>query len=239
MSDKSTKKPALGRAAAIGLSKEQIIAEAILLIDEAGLGAFSIRELSRRLKVYPAAIYWHVGGSKADLFGEISGGLTANLMPPQEVSPDWRETLRALFRRFRARLHEHPNAAPLLGAQMKSNGAPNAPWVEIILQALQQAGFEGQERIDAFNALVGGLEGFITMELGPAPEGSEDWADSFDERMNQLDPQEYPLLTASYPEMRNRAFVTRWRNGSDSPLDGGFELLLDTLILGLEARRAR
>lgn len=239
MSEKKGGKQPLGRAAAVGLTREKIIEEAIRMIDENGLAAFSIRDLGRRLKVYPAAIYWHIGGSKADLFGEISGGLTNNIMSRDDISDDWQETLRRLFHRFRARLHEHPNAAPLLGAQMRSNGAPNAAWVEIILTALDQAGFCGQGRVDAFNALVGCLEGYTTMELGPAPDGSEDWAQSFDDRMAELDPATYPQLTGAYPEMRNRAFVTRWQNGSVAPLDSGYDLALELLLEGLAARAGR
>ncbi|MDK3018184.1 TetR/AcrR family transcriptional regulator [Pseudodonghicola flavimaris] len=232
---KKTKQP-LGRAAAIGLTKEKIVAEAIQMIDENGLNSFSIRDLGRRLKVYPAAIYWHIGGSKSDLFSEICGGVMADLMTRDEVSDDWRDTLRDLFDRYRARMHAHPHVAPMIGAQMRSNGAPNAPWVEIILDALHQGGLEGEEAIDAFNALVGGAVGFTTMELGGAPDSKEEWEQSLDEKMNALSPEEYPHLTALYPKMRNRAFVTRWKNGSEAPLDTGFRMLVDTLIEGLSAR---
>lgn len=235
---KKTKQP-LGRAAAIGLTKEKIVAEAIQMIDETGLANFSIRDLGRRLKVYPAAIYWHIGGSKSDLFSEICGGMMANLMTQDEVSENWRDTLRDLLGRYRTRMHAHPHIAPMIGAQMRSNGAPNAPWVEIILDALYQSGLEGQDAIDAFNALVGGAVGFTTMELGAAPDSKEEWEQSLDDKMNALSPEEYPHLTMLYPQMRNRAFVTRWKNGSDTPLDSGFEMLVDSLIEGVAARSRR
>ena len=66
--DSILKKRPLGRAAAIGLTRERIVEEAIALIDDEGLTGFSVRALARRLQVYPTALYWHVGGAKADLF---------------------------------------------------------------------------------------------------------------------------------------------------------------------------
>jgi AcrR family transcriptional regulator len=235
--DSILKKRPLGRAAAIGLTRERIVEEAIALIDDEGLTGFSVRALARRLQVYPTALYWHVGGAKADLFAEISGSLIATLVIPDEISDDWRETIRILFRRFRARIHEHPRAAPLLGPHIRSNGAPNAPWVEVILHALTKAGFDGQGLINAFNAIVGALEGYVTIELAAdsAVPGSE-WVTAFDKGLEDLDRKEFPLVTQHLPQMYNRAFVMRWQNGEAAPLDDGYDFLLETLILGLEAQ---
>lgn len=231
------KKRHVGRAAAIGLTRERIVEAAIALIDEDGLGGFSVRALARRLNVYPAALYWHVGGDKTDLLAEISGSLIASLMSPADLPDDWRETIRLLFRRFRARVHQHPHAAPLLGPHIRSNGAPNAPWVEIILKALTQAGFEGQRLINAFNAVVGALEGYITMELAAdgASEGSQ-WVQAFDTGLGELDAARFPLVTRHLPQMYNRAFVMRWKSGDAAPLEEGYDFLIETLLLGLEAQ---
>lgn len=230
----------LGRAAAIGLTRERVVEAAISLIDEEGLAAFSVRALARRLNVFPAALYWHAGGKKTDLFAEISGALIAGLMSPDDFSDDWRETIRLLFRRFRSRVHEHPNAAPLLGPSIRSNGAPNAPWVEIVLTALTQAGFKDQGLIDAFNSVVGALEGFVTIELAGqgAVEGS-DWVRTFDADLEALDASQFPLLKRHLPKMYNRAFVTRWKSGDAAPLEESYKFLIETLILGLEAQISR
>ena len=235
--DPALKKGPLGRAASIGLTRERIVEEAIALIDDEGLAGFSVRALARRLHVYPTALYWHVGGAKADLFAEISGSLIATLVMPDEISDDWRETIRILFRRFRARIHEHPRAAPLLGPHIRSNGAPNAPWVEVILHALTKAGFEGNSLINAFNAVVGALEGYVTIELAAdgATAGSE-WVKAFDKGLEDLDPMLFPLVTQHLPQMYNRAFVMRWQNGEVAPIDDGYDFLLETLILGLEVQ---
>lgn len=232
---KTVPKARSGRPAQIGLTRDQILDAALALIDQKGLGGFSMRDLSRSLGVYPASIYWHVGGSKAQLFGEISARITATVMTPDEACADWRDTLRTFFRRYRAAVAQHPNVAPLLGAQLQSNGLPNAPMVEIVLQALQQAGYGDQDLVDAFNAVIGGLAGFVTMEFGHAPPEDQDgWATALQEQLDGLDPAAYPAISGLLPLVRNRAFVLRWQNGSDVPLDGGFDCLLESLIRGLE-----
>lgn len=240
-----TKKPAsekrlVGRAAAIGLTRERVVEAAIGLIDDEGLAGFSVRALARRLNVYPAALYWHVRGTRADLFADISGALFASLMTLEDLPEDWRETIRLLFQRFRARVHEHPNAAPLLGPHIRSNGAPNAPWVEVVLQALTQAGFEGQSLIDAFNAVVGALEGYITIELAAdGVDEDSDFVQWFDAGLEALEPARFPLVTRNLPHMYNRSFVMRWKSGDVAPLDRGYDFLIETLILGLETQVRR
>ncbi|MBZ9725359.1 TetR family transcriptional regulator [Mesorhizobium sp. CO1-1-11] len=232
-----SEKRSVGRAAAIGLTRERVIEAAIALIDDEGIAGFSVRALARRINVYPAALYWHIGGAKSDLLAEISGALIATLMTPTHLPSDWRDTIRLLFQRLRARVHEHPRAAPLLGPHIRSNGAPNAPWVEIILKALTQAGFQDQTLINAFNSVVGALEGYITMELAAdgATEDSE-WVGAFNAGLDALDETRFPLVKRHLPQMYNRSFVMRWKSGDIAPLADGYNFLIETLILGLEAQ---
>lgn len=226
-----------GRPAQIGLTRQRILDAALAVIDEKGLAGFSMRELSASLGVYPASIYWHVGGSKAQLFAEIAATITANAMRPEDVHDDWRETLRRFFRSYRAAVAQHPNVAQLLGAQMQSNGLPNAPMVEIVLGALQRAGYNGQALADAFNAVIGGLAGFVTMEFGPAPpDRPGHWAETMNAQIDALDAQAFPVTAAHAQLLKNRSFVLRWENGSSVPLDTGFDCLVEALIAGLDQR---
>src|SRR5690349_20267833 len=54
-----------GRAST-ALSREQIVAEAVALLDEEGISALSMRKLGARLGSGATSIYWHVP-SKDDL----------------------------------------------------------------------------------------------------------------------------------------------------------------------------
>lgn len=226
-----------GRAASIGLTKERVVSAALKQIDEEGLAKFSIRKLASQLGVSTAVIYWHVGGKQEDLFSEISAAITTALTDGIDENSDWQTRLRSIFRRYRKLVHQHPNVSPLLGAQMKSNGVANLVWVEAVLSSLHQAGFSGETLKSAFNSLIGGLSGFVTMELAPAPaEKNDAWHKTFAQRLNEIDPTEYPLTHAALPLISNQVFVLRWQNGVDVSYDSSFELLLDLLIDGLAYR---
>ena len=230
-----------GRAAAIGLDRAKVVAAAIDQIDRRGFAAFSLRELARSLGVSPAVIYWHVGGGREDLFAEISASITGALAQDIDPATPWDERLRRVFRTYRRLVFRHPAVAPLLGAQMKSNGVANLDWVETVLAALHDGGYRGDALRPAFNALIGGLAGFVTMELAPAPAGpptaeGETWQGLFARRVAGIDAVRHPLTAAALPDISNRIFVLRWQNGAEVPFDDSYELLLDLLVAGLKAR---
>lgn len=234
------KKTPKGRAASIGLTKERVVAAALKQIDEVGLNGFSLRKLASALGVSTAVIYWHVGGKQEDLFAEISATITSALTDGLDERSDWQGRLRGVFRRYRKLVHQHPNVSPLLGAQMKSNGVANLVWVEAVLSALHDAGYSGEDMKSAFNALIGGLSGFVTMELAPAPsEDSNEWRQIFAERLKDIDESQFPHTYKALPLISNQIFVLRWQNGVDISYDSSFELLLDLLIDGLAVRASK
>ena len=47
-----------------GLTKEIIIAQAVMLIEESGQSTFSLHELARRLKIKPPSLYNHIKNTK-------------------------------------------------------------------------------------------------------------------------------------------------------------------------------
>jgi len=67
------------------LSREEIITEALALLDEHGPGALSMRRLADRLGVAPNALYTHVRG-KADLIDglidQVYAAWTCTPTPP-------------------------------------------------------------------------------------------------------------------------------------------------------------
>lgn len=221
-----------GRAAAIGLTREQVLQAGVALVEEMGVESFSIRELSRRLEVYPAAIYWHLGGNKDDLLSELTAVITTNLLTPDELCADWRDSLRLFARRYRAAAQKHPHLANLIGAQLRANGPAHAALTETLLTILRQAGLSGAGMIDAMNMLIGGIFGYATMELAPVPVRSDpEWGVRFRESIDALDPATFPETHRLSGQLANRAFALRWSNGTEVPLDGGFDLLIEALIL--------
>jgi AcrR family transcriptional regulator len=214
------------------LSREKIVLAALALLDERGLAAFSVRDLAKAMGVFPAAIYWHVP-TRNQLLAAIVAHVLHDLAPPP--MPDWREWLRALFRRYRAAIRRHPNIAPLIGAQLVSNASLDFATIEAVLGVLSGAGFEGQRLVDAFSVVTAAQVGFVTLEFAPPPpEGNEEWAEGMRALIGSASAERYPILARNMPRMANRSFTLRWENGTAVPLDSSFEAYVDTVVMGLE-----
>jgi TetR/AcrR family transcriptional regulator, tetracycline repressor protein len=217
------------------LSRERIVAAALEELDAFGLAAFSIREVARRLGVYPAAIYWHVS-TRNQLLAAMVAAVLAEVAPPRRPGECWKDWLAELFRRTRAAIRRHPGIAPLVGAQMVSNAGVDFVMIERLLEVLGEAGFAGAGLVEAFSTVVAAEVGFVTMEFAPLPaEGAAAWTESMRAMIDSVDPQRYPRLAANLPAMANRSFMLRWQNGIEAPMDGPFEAYVATVIAGLEA----
>ena len=219
------------------LNKSGIVAAALALIDAQGVAGFSMRDVARRLRVYPTALYWHVPGRNA-LLAEVVAHALRDIVPSTDPA-DWHEWLRGLFRRYRAAVHEHPNIAPLIGAQLVSNEGVDARMIDGILSALTHAGYRGRGIVDAYNVVIATMCGFVTMELAPLPaEDPKGWAAALEARVRAIGSLDYPMLARHLPGMANRAFIVRWQNGVEVPLDRSFEAFIDSVIRGLAVRAA-
>lgn len=222
------------------LDHDQIVATALMIIDRDGLDGFSMREVARALKVYPTAIYWYFKSGKNALLAAVASRALNGVTPALHLNDDWREWVRLLFRQYRKALSEHPNVAPLLGAQLVSNAGVNPILVERVLTALDGAGFRGAALIDAYNAVLAAMLGYVTLEFAPVPRDEPDsWARRFEQQLRELPSDHYPLIHKNFAGLANRAFIMRWESGSTAPLDGGFETYVEAFVLGLEAKLAK
>jgi TetR/AcrR family tetracycline transcriptional repressor len=113
---------------------------------------------------YPASsCYWHVPNRAALVSGAIAIALT-------DVASDlsggtWQLRLGVLLRRFRDALHRHPQLAPAVSNELVYNAPFDAPLIEHVLAALEDAGFEGAALVDPFIVVIAAMCGFATLEL--------------------------------------------------------------------------
>lgn len=215
------------------MSKDRIVSTALSIIDNEGIDAFSMRGLAQELGVYPTAVYWYVPNRNA-LLAEVVSHALSDVAPPEQVD-DWRLWLKELFRRYRETVRRHPNLAVLMGAQLVSNAGVNPAFVEKLLTVLSQAGFDGERLVRAFNTVVAVMIGFVTIEFAAAPmEDNKAWAAEMKRSIRTVDPQRYPILARNLTRIENRAFIVRWQNGADVPLDDSFEMYIDVAVKGLE-----
>lgn len=232
-------RPARAAPVAVGLSRDAVIDAALAEIDRAGLAAFSLRGLARSLGVNASVVAWHVGNRDVVL-AEVTAAVLRDIVPARVGDQAWQDRLRDLFRRFRAALHRHPNTAPLIGAGIVANLRPDLPLVEALLTALEQAGVADDRLVETYNAVQAALVGFVTQELASMPtEDLPKWQTGIQASLAAVDRAAYPRLARHMPRLLNRAFVLRWQNGAEAPMDGSFDVYVDCIIIGVSAMAGR
>jgi len=220
---------------AVGLSRSAIIEAALAEIDRGGLPAFSLRGLARALGVNANVVVWHVGNRDA-VIAEVVAHVLHGVVPPEAPEEGWEARLRGLFTRFRAAMRKHPHTAPLIGADAVSNLRPDLPLVEAILSALEEAGVRPERICETYNTVQAALVGFVTQELARLPtEDLPGWQAGIRAGLEAVDPERFPTLVRHLPRLVNRAFILRWQNGAEMPMESSFTAFVDCVIAGIAA----
>jgi TetR/AcrR family transcriptional regulator, tetracycline repressor protein len=97
------------------LTRDAVLDAALVLADEGGLGAVSMRRLASRLGVEAMSLYNHVTGKAELLDGMASRVFEAIALP--EASLPWDERVRALIRGCYAAMRAHPAVVRALVAE--------------------------------------------------------------------------------------------------------------------------
>lgn len=217
------------------LNKQTVVAAALLEIDRHGLDNFSLRNVAKSLGVYPSAVTWHVKG-RTQLLAEVAALAFADV-PPPGFPKSWQAYLREFFERFRTAIRQHPYISPLIGTQLVGNRAFHLDFVERLLAALQHAGFSGTSLVAAYNTVIAAVVGFATQEYAPIPQDDlQSWQRAVRDRLEHVPASRYPLLAQNMKLLQNRAFMLRWQNGTQAPLDDSFVEYVEFIIAGLESR---
>lgn len=102
------------QAAAARHRRGDIVARAIAVLDETGLGDWSMRRLAADLGVRPSALYHHFPGKDA-LLAAVADELLARGRRPTEVVT-WESELRLVCVELRDAMRSHRDAAELIAA---------------------------------------------------------------------------------------------------------------------------
>ncbi len=199
-----------------GLTRQRVVEEAIVLIDRAGLEAFTMRRLATRLGVSPMALYNHVR-DKQDLLQGVAMLLLSDVDFSSE-DRDWRERIRTAFRQLRTVCLAHPGAVPVMEAV---EVVPLAMFglLEATAAALAEAGLSPEDALRAYTLLTNFTLGQVSYELrGP---------------FHALDPAEarhrWRFAETGYPHVARAAIAAEhW------DFDAAFEFGLSVILSGLE-----
>jgi AcrR family transcriptional regulator len=134
------------------LTKDLIVNESLQLLDAGGVDGFSLPKLGRALGADQTAVYRHFA-SKDDLVLAIADRLIDESMTGFEPQECWMDTLAELSRRLRLTYLAHPAAASM-SACRTTQGPAEVRAVNIIVEAVLEAGFEGPRAALMYRAIA-------------------------------------------------------------------------------------
>jgi len=208
------------------LTREEIIQEALALLDEHGSGALSMRRLADRLGVAPNALYTHVRG-KADLIDGLIDQVYAGLTLKPDPSDDWTQQLATLSQDVREHLLAHPAVVPF-AMQQPGLGPHSLRLGEAIYDILRPAGFSDQAVVGTVYALLTYILGFVALEVpraGTDPQTSDEFVRRMWAFFAALPPGEFPHT------VQLAALLARIST------DDQFQFGIRTFLAGLNARQ--
>ncbi|MES2792317.1 MAG: TetR/AcrR family transcriptional regulator C-terminal domain-containing protein [Planctomycetota bacterium] len=155
------------------IKRNEVIDEALGLLDETGLDGVSTRRLAQRLGVESASLYWHFK-NKSELLNEMSAAVLVrhHLHSPPERVDDWRDFILNNARSFRNALLAHRD-----GARLHAGTRPTASEVDRIFAKigyLVRAGFTEHEAGMALYATSQFTIGCVLEEQARLSQDAED-----------------------------------------------------------------
>src|SRR5690606_39019268 len=199
------------------LSREQIVAAALELIDADGLDQFSTRKLAAALGVRGPSLYNYFA-TKDDILHAVANEVTAAVDTSMLGKDHWAEALRKWARSYRAALLAHPNIVPFV-VQGPGRRPAALAMADAVFGALVEAGWPASRatRIGALMRyfVAGSALGSFALGFPADPE-------VYDER---------------YPHLRRQAHLL---TGHRAQVDeGAFEMGLSALLEGLQLEYER
>ncbi|MEY9839764.1 TetR/AcrR family transcriptional regulator [Streptacidiphilus sp. EB103A] len=220
------------------LSRDQIVAAAMELLDAEGIEALSMRKLGTRLNAGATSMYSHVTNKDElielvvdQVYGEISlAGL--------DGSTDWRTAVTRLAHGLREGFLRHPWIVSALGQVGMASLGPNLLRLsEALLGVFEEAGYplqaaeQGMNTVSAYVIGVASTEAAWLTLLARSGQSQQEWVERFWPAAEQA-VQGHPRLRRLYAEQRQGFDADSSRGDS---FDEGLACILD----GLEARLRR
>lgn len=110
------------------LSKEELFARALAIVDEEGLEALSMRRLAKDVGVEAASLYHHIPNKDALLVGALEQ-MRTEVKLPDPMPEDWRDIMEVIWAEYRRMLSAHPNMVPLAGRRVESDPLGALEWL--------------------------------------------------------------------------------------------------------------
>ncbi|MBF6164568.1 TetR/AcrR family transcriptional regulator C-terminal domain-containing protein [Streptomyces gardneri] len=215
------------------LTRKQIVAEAVALLDAEGMEALSMRQLGARLNAGATSLYRHVANRDElielvvdEVYGEID-------VPRIDDPARWRAAAQECATSLRAMILRHPWMASTLGQVGLSYLGPNVMRLNDRMVGLFEAGgFPAEEAGDGIGAVISYVVGIGITEaaylsmLTRSGKTEKEW-------LAEL----RPAVEAAAREFP-RVAQENWNQDPERLRERKFRYGLDRVLDGLDARRA-
>jgi AcrR family transcriptional regulator len=189
------------------LTEDAIVDAALAIIGRDGVGALSMRALSRELGVSAMAASYYVA-NKQELLDLVAARALAKILTDDLGDDPWPVRLRALIDRIDATLRRHRGVGEVLLDQMNRT---QRDVMRAIMELLSEAGFTDTDVVRAYALIHTYLFGRYRVTMSPTP-SSDEVVDTGD------------IVSRAGP-------ISRSLHGADF-----YDFGVDTLIRGLESR---
>jgi AcrR family transcriptional regulator len=151
------------------LTRAEILAAALVIVDEGGPEALSMRKLASALGVEAMTLYHHFANKDAILDGVVER-VFAEMRMPDPLPEEWMALAEEMFVAFRRVLVDHPATIALL-ARRPLNTETSADFVEAPLAVLARSGLPPERVGQLYQSLVAYAFGhaFIASDRPTAP----------------------------------------------------------------------
>ena len=213
------------------LTRRDVLATALRLIDEEGVDALTMRRLGRALDRDPMRLYRFAASKDALLDGVVELVLEELEVPSSAPAQTWSDVLRATAHRYRRIALRHPHVVPLLVTRPLATPLGLRPLgtlrpLEALLELLVAAGFAPHGALHAYRLYMGFLQGHVLTELQERVHDPDETDALLRLGLYRLPPREFPRL-------RSLATALTEFDGAKE-LDEGLDIVLGGLRRQLE-----
>ncbi|SKB54736.1 transcriptional regulator, TetR family [Arthrobacter sp. 49Tsu3.1M3] len=219
------------RTRRIPLSRDRVLTAAVVLADQVGIEALSMRRLAQELGVVPMALYKHVA-NKEELLDGMVDALVSEIDPPVRDA-GWKDAVRLRVLSARRALLRHPWARQVL--ESRTNKTPAVlGYMDSFIGMFLAGGFSVDLTHHVMHTLGSRMWGF-TQELFDDPAGGNAAA------LAALPPEAqaamFREMAERYPNILKVAAASAHQDsvvgqGCDDQFE--FEFALDLLLGGFE-----
>jgi AcrR family transcriptional regulator len=210
------------------LSREVVLAGAVLLADEIGVEPLTIRKLADALGSKPMTLYSYVANKDVILDGMVD--IVFDEIDPPPMDRPWRPALRHRCVSAREVLRRHPWAVPLMESRT-SPGPRTLRHHDAVLGCLRAGELPTPVVAHAYAIVDAFVYGFAVQEASlPGGGVGEEWDEVAEDIAVQLPADQFPHLAA---------FTAEHVLHPDYDFGDSFEVGLDLVLDGIERLAAQ